>query len=162
MISAQKVPIIWMKNKLLMMKGWKVERAQSYSRIHTTGLVTTTSNSQEYFIHDVFTRPFLQKGWYFILRLFRQDHTLKYGPYSAREVTKFRNIWWGNIFWNFVTLGNLTYMKRILQLVPVKLIIFKPSYNWFTYWHSSAAPAADCQLLVYSAIFMVTSTTLCI
>ena len=48
-------------------------------------------------------------------------------------------------------------MKRILQLVPVKIIILKSSYNWFKYWHYSAAPAADCQLLVYSVIFMVTS-----
>ena len=56
---------------------------------------------------------------------------------------------------------NLAYIKRILHLVPVKIITFKSSYNsLFKYWHSSAAPAADCQLLVYSAIFMVTSTTI--
>ena len=40
--------------------------------------------------------------------------------------------------------------------------ILKSSCNWFKYWHSSAAPAAECQLLVYLAIFMVTSTTICI
>ena len=28
---------------------------------------------------------------------------------------------------------NLTYMKPILQLVPVKVIILKSSYNWFKY-----------------------------
>lgn len=38
--------------------------------------------------------------------------------------------------------------------------ILKSSCNWFKYWHSSAAPAAECQLLVYLAIFMVTSTTI--
>ena len=57
---------------------------------------------------------------------------------------------------------NLTYMKRILNLVLVKIIILKSSFNWFKYRHYSAAPAADCQQLVYSAIFMVTSTTICI
>ena len=37
---------------------------------------------------------------------------------------------------------NLTYMKGILHLVPVKIIILKSSNN---------SPAADCQLLVHSA-----------
>ena len=37
------------------MKWWKVERAQSYSRIHTTGLVTTTSSRQAYFINNFFS-----------------------------------------------------------------------------------------------------------
>ena len=48
-----------------------------------------------------------------------------------------------------LNLLNLNYMNGILQLVPVKIIILKSSYNWFKYWHSSAAPAAHCQLLVY-------------
>ena len=34
----------------------------------------------------------------------------------------------------------------ILHLVSGKNITFKSSYNRFKYWHSSAAPAADCQL----------------
>ena len=42
----------------------------------------------------------------------------------------------------------------------IKNIFFKSSYDWFRYWHFSAAPAADCQLLVYSAIFLVTSITM--
>ena len=41
---------------------------------------------------------------------------------------------------------NPTNMKRILHLVPLRNIIFKSSYNWLKNWHSSAAPAADCQL----------------
>ena len=49
---------------------------------------------------------------------------------------------------------NPTYMKLILHLVSVKNITFKSSYNWFKYWHTSAAPAADCQLLVCLAMFM--------
>ena len=49
-----------------------------------------------------------------------------------------------------------------LRLVSVKNINFESSYNCFKYWHSSAALAADCQLLVYSAIFLVASTTTCV
>ena len=55
---------------------------------------------------------------------------------------------------------NPTYMKRILHFVPLKNIVFKSSYNWFKYWHSSAALVADCQLLLYLAMFIVTSTTI--
>ena len=57
---------------------------------------------------------------------------------------------------------NPTYMKRILYLVPLRNIVLSLFINWFKYWHSLASPAADCQLLVYSAIFMVTTTTICI
>ena len=53
---------------------------------------------------------------------------------------------------------NLTYMKQILHLVSVKNRTFKSSYNWYKYWHSSAAPATDCQLLIYLAMFIVNST----
>ena len=41
---------------------------------------------------------------------------------------------------------SVLYMKRVLHLVSVKNISFKSSYNWFKYWHSSAAQAADSQL----------------
>ena len=55
-------------------------------------------------------------------------------------------------FWKWVFFGTPCILKSI---------IFKSSSK-FKYWHSSAAPAADCQLLVYSAIFTVTSSTICI
>ena len=41
---------------------------------------------------------------------------------------------------------NPTYLKRILHIVSVKKITLKSYFNWFNYWHSSASPAADCQL----------------
>ena len=34
-------------------------------------------------------------------------------------------------FYFFLMQLNLTYIKRILHMVPVKIIILKPSYNWF-------------------------------
>ena len=37
---------------------------------------------------------------------------------------------------------NLTYMKRILHQVPVKIIIIKSSYNWF----KIDIPTADCHI----------------
>ena len=36
-------------------------------------------------------------------------------------------------FLKFCHPGESYYMNWILQLVPVKLINFKPSYNWFKY-----------------------------
>ena len=54
------------------------------------------------------------------------------------------------------------FAHLIDQIHPNIKSILKSSYNRFKYWHSSAAPAVDCQLLVYSAIFMVTSTTICV
>ena len=49
---------------------------------------------------------------------------------------------------HFFSFESYIYMKRILHLVPLQNIVFKSSYNWFKYWHSLAALAADCQLLL--------------
>ena len=59
---------------------------------------------------------------------------------------------------HFFSFAIESYIYETDFTLSVKNRTFTSSYNWYKYWHSSAAPAGDCQLLVDWAIFTVTST----